>query len=126
VVFLVKYNDLIYVDFVQTVFAMQYSAANIFVSYLPTRNHISLEALQPRSVDSGYFMCPSHHLVNPLAARPPNQCADIALISASLPNPSALILIAFTLAAHNRHHGGPDFSVGTAAIIRTQYVQPYI
>ncbi len=56
------------------------------------------------------------------SAYPPNQRADIALISTSLPNPGAVTLIDVTLAAHNRQHGGPKYSVGAAAI----YVHPYL
>ena len=33
-------------------------------------------------------------------------------------NPGAVTLIDVTLAAHNRQHGGPDFSVGASAILR--------
>ena len=47
-------------------------------------------------------------------------CADIALISTSLPNPGAVTLIDVTLAAHNRQHGGPEYSVGAAAILRAR------
>ena len=41
------------------------------------------------------------HPVDPQAANPPNQRADIALISTSLPNPGAVTLIDVTVAAHN-------------------------
>ena len=61
---------------------------------------------------------PCLHPVYPQAANPPNQRADIALISTSLPNPGAVTLIDVTLAAHNRQHGGPEYSVGAAAILR--------
>ena len=61
---------------------------------------------------------PRLHPVDPQAANPPNQRADIALISTSLPNPGAVTLIDVTLAAHNRQHGGPEYSVGAAAILR--------
>jgi len=37
---------------------------------------------------------------------------DIALISTTLPNPGVVTLIDVTLAAHNRQHGGPEYSVG--------------
>ena len=47
-------------------------------------------------------------------------CADIALISTSLPNPGAVTLIDVTLAAHNWQHGGPEYSVGAAAILRAR------
>ena len=87
-------------------------------------------ALQPRSVDSGYYivqgepphgrLCPRLHPVDPQDAHPPNQRADIALISTSLPNPGAVTLIDITLLAHNRQHGGPEFSVGAAAILRAR------
>ena len=87
-------------------------------------------ALQPRSVDSGYCIVqgephmedyvPRLHPVVPQDAHPPNQRADIALISTSLPNPGAVTLIDVTLAAHNRQHGGPEFSVGAAAILRAR------
>ena len=87
-------------------------------------------ALQPRSVHSGYYIVqgephmedyvPRLHPVDPQAANPPNQRADIALISTSLPNPGAVTLIDVTLAAHNRQHGGPEYSVGAAAILRAR------
>jgi hypothetical protein len=48
------------------------------------------------------------------------QRADIALISTSLPNPGAVNLIDVTLTAHNRKHGGPEYSVGAAAILRAR------
>ena len=35
-------------------------------------------------------------------------------------NPGAVTLIDVTLAAHNRQHGGPEFSVGAAAILRAR------
>ena len=57
------------------------------------------------------------HPVDPQAANPPNQRADIALISTSLSNPGAVTLIDVTLAAHNRQHGGPEYSVGANAIL---------
>jgi hypothetical protein len=63
---------------------------------------------------------PRLHPVVPQAANPPNQRADIALISTSLPNPGAVTLIDVTLAAHNRQHGGPEYSVGAAAILRAR------
>jgi len=63
---------------------------------------------------------PRLHPVDPQAANPPNQRADIALISTSLPNPGAVTLIDVTLAAHNRQHGGPEYSVGAAAILRAR------
>ena len=44
---------------------------------------------------------PRLHLVDPQAANPPNQRADIAIISTSLPNPGAITLIDVTFAAHN-------------------------
>jgi len=37
-----------------------------------------------------------------------------------LPNPGAVTLIDITLAAHNRQHGGPEYSVGAAAILRAR------
>jgi len=68
-------------------------------------------ALQPRSIHSGYYIVqgephledyvPRLHPVDPQAANPPNQRADIALISTSFPNPGAVTLIKVTLAAHN-------------------------
>ena len=63
---------------------------------------------------------PRLHPVDPQAANPPNQRADISLISTSLPNPGAVTLIDVTLAAHNRQHGGPEYSVGAAAILRAR------
>jgi len=63
---------------------------------------------------------PRLHTVDPQAANPPNQRADIALISTSLPNPDAVTLIDVTLAAHNRQHGGLEYSVGAAAILRAR------
>ncbi len=54
---------------------------------------------------------PRLHPVDPQAANPPNQHADIALISTSLPNPGAV---------HNRQHGGPEYSDGAAAILRAR------
>ena len=87
-------------------------------------------ALQPQSPDSGYYIVqgephmedyvPRLHPVDPQAAHPPNQRADIALISTSLPNPGGVTLIDVTLAAHNRQHGGAEFSVGAAAILRAR------
>ena len=65
-----------------------------------------------------YF--PRLHPVDPQDDIAPNQRADIALISTSLPNPGTVTLIDVTLAAHNRQHGGPDFSVGAAAILRAR------
>jgi hypothetical protein len=53
-------------------------------------------------------------------ANHPNQRADIAPISTSLPNPGAVTIIDVTLAAHNRQHGGPEYSVGAAAILRAR------
>jgi hypothetical protein len=61
---------------------------------------------------SGYYIV---HMGSPT-----NQGADIALISTSLPNPGDVILIDVTLAAHNRQHGGPEYSVGAAAILRAR------
>ena len=63
---------------------------------------------------------PRLHLVDPQAPNPPKQRADISLISTSLPNPGAVTLIDVTLAAHNRQHGGPEYSVGAAAILRAR------
>ena len=63
---------------------------------------------------------PRLHPVDPQAANPPNQRADIALTSTSLPNPGAVTLIDVTLAAHNRQHGGPEYSVGAVAILRAR------
>ena len=57
---------------------------------------------------------------DPQDAHPPNRRADIALISTSLPNPGAVTLIDITLAAHNRQHDGPEYSVGAAAILRAR------
>ena len=44
---------------------------------------------------------PRLHPVDPHAANPPNQRADIALILTSLTNPDAVTFIDVTLAAHN-------------------------
>ena len=60
------------------------------------------------------------HPVDPQAANPPNQREDIALISTSFSNPGTVTLIDVTLAAHNRQHGGPEYSVGAAAILRAR------
>ena len=38
----------------------------------------------------------------------------------SQPNPDAVTLIDVTLAAHNRQHGGREYSVGAAAILRAR------
>ena len=91
---------------------------------------MSLGVFQPRSVHPGYYIVqgkplmedyvPRLHPVDPQAANPPNQRADIALISTSMPNPGAVTLIDVTLAAHNRQHGGPEYSVGVAAILRAR------
>ena len=93
-------------------------------------------ALQPRSVDSGYFIVqgephmedyvPRLHPVDPQDAHPPNQRADIALISTSLPNPGAVTLIDVTLPAHNRQHGGPGGCCHSSCTGETRYVQPYL
>ena len=56
---------------------------------------------------------PRLHPVDPQAANQPNQRADIALISTSLPNPGAVTLFDVTLAAH-------EYSVGAAAILRAR------
>ena len=61
---------------------------------------------------------PRLHPVDPQDAHSPNQRVDIALISTSLPNPGAVTLIDVTLI--NRQHGGPEFSVGAAAILRAR------
>ena len=63
---------------------------------------------------------PRLHPVDPQAAIPSYQRAEIALISTSLPNPGAVTLIDVTLAAHNRQHGGHEYSVGAAAILRAR------
>ena len=42
------------------------------------------------------------------------------IISTSLPNPGAVTLIDVTLAAHNRQHVGPEYSVGADAILRAR------
>ena len=63
---------------------------------------------------------PRLHPVDLQAALPPNQCTAIALLSASLSTHGAVTLIDVTLAAHNRQHGGPEFSVGAAAILRAR------
>ena len=63
---------------------------------------------------------PRLHPVDPQTANPPNQRADIALISTSLPNPGTVTLIDVTLAAHNRQHGGPEYSVGATATLRAR------
>ena len=41
-------------------------------------------------------------------------------LSILLPNPDAVTLIDVTLAAHNRQHGEPEYSVGAAAILRAR------
>ena len=77
-------------------------------------------AFQSRSVDSGYYIVqgephmedyvPCLHPVDPQAA----------LISTSLPTHGTVTFIDVTLAVHNRQHGGPEFSVGAAAILRAR------
>jgi hypothetical protein len=75
-------------------------------------------ALQPQSVHSSYYIVqgephmedyvPRLHPVDPQAANPPNQRADIALISASLPNPVAVTLRARE--KHDKYNHTFDFS----------------
>ena len=65
-------------------------------------------AHQPRSVHSGYYT---------VQAEPHMRIMSLAFIPI-LRLSSTATLIDVTLAAHNRQYGGPEYSVGAAAILR--------